>query len=129
MKTLHPELHEHRQSLWLLVAAPALWAAHFLASYLVVAIWCEKVVGRDGSLAGARMIVAVATMLALAGIVVAGWRGWRRYRFGGAGGTLEFDTPADRRRFLGFATLLLAGLSAIATIFTALAVAFFHDCR
>ena len=33
---------------------------------------------------------------------------------------LHRDTEADRHRFLGFATLLMAGLSAVATIYVAL---------
>ncbi len=27
-------------SVWILVAAPSIWAAHFLLSYWVAAIWC-----------------------------------------------------------------------------------------
>ena len=41
----------------------------------------------------------------------------------------DFDTPGDRHRFLGFATVLLAGLSAVATLFAALVVLYFKDCR
>jgi hypothetical protein len=41
----------------------------------------------------------------------------------------DHDTPADRHRFLGFATFLLGLLSALATIFTALVAIFFQDCR
>ncbi|GEM_PF-6908736 len=38
-----------------------------------------------------------------------------------------FDTPADRYRLLGFSTLLLSGLSFIATLFVALRVAFIRS--
>jgi hypothetical protein len=41
----------------------------------------------------------------------------------------DFDTPGDRHRFLGFATVLLAGLSAVATLFAAVVVLYFEDCR
>jgi hypothetical protein len=123
------EAHESRQSLWLLIAPPILWAVHFVLTYVTAAIWCAKVAGRDGPLGAARVAIAVYTVVALAGIVAVGWRGWRRHTFDGSETTHDFDTPADRHRFLGFATALLAGLSAVATVFTALAAAFFSDCR
>lgn len=123
------ETHENRQSLLLLIAAPTLWALHFLACYITVAIWCEKVAGREGPLNGARVAVAVFTVLALAGIWLNGRAGWRRHTFGSSTLPHDFDTPEDRHRFLGFATFLLAGLSAIAVIFVAIVALFFSDCR
>jgi len=51
----------------------------------------------------------------------------------GAGGTEatthDLDTPEDRHRFLGFATLLLSGLSAVAVLYAAFAATFFDTCR
>jgi hypothetical protein len=123
------ETHESRQSLWRPMIPPLIWAAHFLASYATAAIWCAKVAGRDGPLHGARLAIAIYTVLALAGIAIVGWRGWQRHSFDGSETQHDFDTRADRHRFLGFATALLAGLSAVATIFTALAAVFFSDCR
>jgi len=123
------ETHESRQSLWRLALPPLLWTAHFLLTYLTVAIWCAKVAGRDGPLGVTRAAIAVYTVAALAGIAIVGWRGWQRHAFDGSETQHDFDTPADRHRFLGFATTLLAGLSAVATIFTALAAVFFRDCR
>jgi len=123
------ETHESRQSLWRPVLPPIIWAAHFLTTYITSAIWCEKIAGRDGSLGGARLAIAIYTVLALAGIALIGWRGWQRHAFDGSETQHDFDSPADRHRFLGFATALLAGLSAVAVIFTALAIVFFNDCR
>jgi hypothetical protein len=123
------ETHESRQSLWRPVLPPIIWAAHFLSCYLTAAIWCAKLAGRVGPLGGARAAIAVYTLIALAGIAAVGWRGWRRHTFDGSETRHDFDTPADRHRFLGFATVLLAGLSAVATIFTALVAVFFRDCR
>jgi hypothetical protein len=123
------ETHESRQSLWRLVLPPTIWATHFMLTYLTAAIWCAKVAGRDGSLGGARVAIAVYTVVALAAIAIVGRRGWRRHTFDGSETRHDFDTPADRHRFLGFATALLAGLSTVATIFTALAAVFFSDCR
>lgn len=123
------ELQESRQSLWRPLVPPMIWAAHFLLSYVTAALWCAKVVGRDGSLRGARLAIAIYTLLALAGIAVAGRSGWRKHTFDGSETQHDFDSPSDRHRFLGFATALLAGLSAVATLFTALAAVFLEDCR
>jgi hypothetical protein len=121
-----PEKHE---SLWPLTLSPVLWAAHFLASYITVAIWCAKVAGRDGALGGARVAIAVYTAAALAGIGLAAWSGYRRHSHGDASTPHDADTPEDRHRFLGFATLLLSALSAVATLYTAMAAYFVETCH
>jgi hypothetical protein len=123
------ETHESRQSLWLLIVSPTVWAAHFLLSYVTAAIWCAKAAGSDASLRGVRVAIAVYTAIALGVIGVNGVDGLRRHRHGYETTTHDFDTPADRHRFLGFATLLLAGLSFVATVFVAVVVLFFEDCR
>jgi hypothetical protein len=122
------ETHEDRQSLWLLVVSPTIWAAHFLLSYITAAVWCAKLPEHNGSLGGVRSAIGIYTLLALVGIVRNGWDGWRRHRHGPEGSTHDFDTPADRHRFLGFATFLLAGLSLVATLFVASVALFFEDC-
>jgi len=123
------ETHESRQSLWLLIVSPTIWAAHFLLSYITAAVWCAKFAGRDGSLGGVRVAIAIYTAVALVGIALNGWGGLRRHRHGSETTSHDFDTPADRHRFLGFATLLLAALSFVATIFVAIVALFFEDCR
>lgn len=122
-------LPEDRESLWLLVVAPTIWAAHFVASYATAAIWCAKVVGRDGALGGARIAIAIFTVLALAGIAWTGWIGWRRHRHGTATVPHEEDTAEDRHRLLGLATFLLSALSAVAVIYAAMAFVFIRSCE
>jgi hypothetical protein len=39
------QLPEANESLWLLVASPVIWAAHFLLCYGTAAVWCAKVAG------------------------------------------------------------------------------------
>jgi hypothetical protein len=124
--TSFPEKHE---SLWILTAAPVLWAVHFLLSYFTAAIWCAKFVGTDGSLLGVRRAMTIYTIVALIGIGVTGWVGFRRHGFGLETVPHDFDSPESRHRFLGFATLLLSGLSAIATLYTALATVFIRSCH
>ena len=124
-----PSLPENKESLWLLIVSPTIWAGHFLLSYITAAIWCAKFAPRDGSLQPVRWAILAYTVVALIGIALNGRSGWRRHRFGSESLPHDFDTPGDRHRFLGFATVLLAGLSAVATVFAALVIFFFKDCR
>lgn len=124
--TVYPE---KKESLWVLTASPVIWSAHFLLSYITAAVWCAKVVGRDGSLWGARLAIVVYTLVALVGIGIVGWRGYRRQRRGSGVGSYDLDTPRSRHRFLGFATLLLSALSAVGVLYDALVVFFLSTCH
>lgn len=130
MKASTEHLPETHESLWRLIVSPTIWAVHFLACYVTGAVYCAKFAGGTlASLAVVRLAFGVYTLLAVAGIVWNGRRGWRAYRRGSAPLPLDEDTPEDRHRFLGFATLLLAGLSLVATLFSAMVALFFEDCR
>jgi hypothetical protein len=122
------ETAEKNQSLWLLTASPVIWAAHFLLCYGTAAVWCAKVVGLGGPLDSARIAIGVYTALALAAIGVIGWNGRHRHSFGQANLPHDDDTPEDRHRFLGFATLLLSALSAVAVVYAALVAVFVRSC-
>jgi hypothetical protein len=126
--TTHPE---HEESLWALTIAPTIWALHFLLSYASAAVWCAKAGQASASIGGVRTAIAVYTAVALTGIATTAVVGYRRHGHGHGLETAghDFDTPEGRHRFLGFATLLLAGLSAVATIFTALPAVFIETCR
>ncbi len=120
---------EQRQSIVILAASPTIWAAHLLLSYGTASIWCAKVVGAGGSLQSVRVAIAVYTALALAGIGIIGWGGYRRHSFGSADLPHDDDTPEDRHRFLGFSTFLLSGLSAVAVVYAALVAVFIRSCH
>ena len=122
------ETHERNQSLWLLTISPVIWAVHFLASYITAAIWCAKF-SEDGSFRTVRMAIAIYTLVALLGIALTAWVGYQRHVFGRATVPHDFDTPEDRHRFLGFATLLLSGLSAVAVIYVAMVAIFIRTCH
>lgn len=122
-------LPEKKESLWLLIVSPTIWAIHFLLCYVTAAIWCAKAVPRFGSLEPVRWLIAGYTLVALGGIAWNGWGAWRRHRYGEAMLPHDEDTPEDRHRFLGFATTLLAALSAVAVLFAAIVALYFHDCR
>lgn len=128
------ETHESNQTLWLLAAAPAVWFGHFLLSYITVSIWCAKYANVQGTLLSARMLIGIYTVFALiviSGIFLIGYR--RQSQESGAAPTdsvpTNKDSPESRHRFLGLATLLLAGLSALATIYVALAAVFISTCQ
>jgi len=74
------------------------------------------------------MAIILYTALALAGIGITGLIGYRRHTFGYAALPHDDDTPEDRHRFLGFATLLLSALSAVAVIYAAAVIAFIERC-
>jgi hypothetical protein len=122
------ETSETRQSLWLLTAGPTIWAVHFVLSYATAAIWCAKVVGPGGSLATVRLAIGVYSALALIGIGIIGWIGYRRHRYREGPVPHDADTPEDRHRFLGFATFLLSALSGVAVLYAAANVIFFARC-
>lgn len=120
---------ESRQRLWIVPASPVIWALHFMACYITAALWCGVVVGREGPLSSARLAIGVYTVIALAAIAAVGWLGWRAHRHGAGDPPHDADTPADRHRFLGFATVLLSGLSGVATLYSALAAVFIETCQ
>jgi hypothetical protein len=110
------------------VAAPVVWAAHFFASYATAAIWCAKAAGPDRSFGGARLAITLYTSAALLAVLLIGWRALVSHRAAPAVAE-DRDSPEGRHRFLTFATLLLAGLSAIAILYVALATALVGSCR
>jgi hypothetical protein len=117
-------------SLWVVIAAPTVWAAHFLVSYWGAAVWCARFAGEDDGLFWARMGILALTAAALGVEFWLGQHAWRRY-----GGRLRVDdeltrdTELERTRFMGHATLLLVGLSMIAILFDAMPALMFSTCR
>lgn len=121
------QIAEKRDSLWWVAAAPGVWGAHFTLSYTTAAVWCAKQ-GIDAPLSLARTAIAVFTALGLAAVAVVGLRGLRGYRGHGQPRT-DLDTSLSRHQFMGFTLLSLAGLSAVAIIYQALAAVFIGSCR
>jgi hypothetical protein len=119
---------EENEQLWRLAAAPLIWALHFLGSYATASIFCAKLAGPELSLAPVRVALAIYTVFALLPIALIGKNGWMRSRRGRVPLTHHQDAAEDRHRFLGFATMLLSGLSAIAVIYSALTALFVRTC-
>ena len=115
--------------LWTLIAAPLVWALHFLFSYTVAAYACAPQSWLFEDLATARIAIGVVTLLSLLAIAYGFRRAWRDWSAGGGGHRHDLDTPEDRERFLEFSTLLLAALSFVGVLFDVLPVIMIADCR
>ena len=122
-------LAEEQQSVMILTAGPLLWASHLLLSYVTAAVWCARQDNPLVSLQSVRTAIAVYTAVALGAIALVGWSGLRAHRLGGATAPHDDDTPEDRHRFIGFATVLLSGLSALAVVYQALVAVFLESCQ
>jgi hypothetical protein len=122
-------VREEHQSLWLLTISPALWATHFMVSYIAGALWCGRTAEGLNSPFPMQAAIASFGAIALAGIVVVGLKGWRMHTYGGASEPPhDRDTPEDRHRFLGLSTVLLSALSALATVYVALSALLVRSC-
>ena len=120
---------ERKESLWPLVAGPAIWAVRFVVVYAFSAVWCARFATDEGSFAVARAVHLVTAAIALAALAVLGWRGHRRHRRDVGAGPHARDDDAARHRFLGYATLLLALLSGLAVVYEVLVVAYVGSCH
>ena len=116
-------------TLWTLIVPPTIWAVHFLFCSLWVAVTCAKSPTPGTALTGFPLATLIATIVALLGIVAAGYIARVQSETPGDPAPHEQGTAIDRLRFLALSTRLLAGLSFVAVIFTALPVIIFGDCR
>jgi len=123
------KLAERDATLWVLPLSPSIWALHFLLCYVTAAVFCAKVSPPQTSLFSVRIAIAAYTAAALAAIAAVGYAGFRAHRLEGEAPPHDDDTPEDRHRFLGFATLLLSGLSAVAVVYTVLVAVFVRTCE
>ena len=117
-----------RHTLWALIAPPTVWAVHFLFCYIYASIRCAKA-GRLEPLDDVRLAIAVATAVSLLLVGVCGFYARRESLVEGDPPPHQESTEEDRLRFLAVATMLLAALSFVAIIFTALPAFVFWDCR
>jgi hypothetical protein len=103
-------------TLWTLIVPPTIWA-----------VTCAKTQAQ--TLRDFPVAVAIATFGALLGIAAAGYIARVQAAAPGDPAPHDSSTDIDRLRFLALSTRLLAGLSFVAVIFTALPVLMFGDCR
>jgi hypothetical protein len=120
------DLHERTEHLWIPIVAPSIWAVHFTLCYGTAVAACGRF-GADRSLPlmGLLAVYTIAAMAAIAALFV---HGWRRHRYQLPQKTHDDDTPEDRRHFMAWTTMLLAGLSLVATGFVAIAAVLVGGC-
>jgi hypothetical protein len=118
-----------RHDLLDMIAGPTIWAGYFLACYIAVAIACAKAADPSAALAAVRLGLAALTLAALAGIGLFFARAWRRWSRRAEPPPHGRDTAESRELFLALATLLLSGLSLVATLYVALPALFVTGCR
>ena len=116
------------ESLWTLFTAPVIWALHFLACYIAVAVYCAKPGAASFSFEALRLGLGAVTLAALGGILLSSYLAWRQWGFGSGDPPHDDPTRRDRLLFQGFATLLLSGLSFVAVIYVALPALFILEC-
>jgi hypothetical protein len=115
-------------TLWTLIVPPAVWALHFLFCYVYAAIRCAKA-GPLAPLDDVRIATAAATAVAMLIVSVSAWIAWEQMGVDGDPPPHDASTLEDRHRFLATAKLLLAGLSFVAIVYTAIPAFIFTDCR
>jgi hypothetical protein len=120
------ELHESTERLWIPILAPSIWALHFTACYFTAVAAC----GRFDRTAATPLLalLGVYTIVTMAAIGALFVHGWRRHRSQLPRETHDDDTPEDRRHFMAWTTMLLAGLSLMATAMVAIAVFLVGGC-
>ncbi|KQN92812.1 hypothetical protein ASE95_09215 [Sphingomonas sp. Leaf231] len=124
-RTLGARLRDLRVTLWTLIVPPGVWAVHFMFCYLWVAVSCA----RQGAFPRFTTAFVIGTLVALGIIVASGAIAWMQSRTPGDPAPHDEGTDIDRLRFLAKSTLLLAGLSFVAVIFTAAPALMLTDCR
>ena len=116
-----------RISLWLLAVPVATWGLHFLAVYVIAAIYCAKAgsgaAAAEGPLWTVRWWVIAVTGLTLLAYALAARRGYAGLRANGSA------AAGDDQGFLGAVALMLCALSAAASLFLASVPFFFADRR
>ena len=124
------EFREEEASLVRITLGPVVWMAHFIVSYAATAVFCAKLDAPEVAIAWLRWGLIGATLLALGTIAWLGRQSWRQWRTGNED---IWEDPAatseDRHQFLGHAALLLAVISFIGVIYTALPAVFAATCR
>lgn len=127
-----PALRQRAQwresNLWMLIVPPTIWALHFLFCYVYAAIRCAKG-GPFVTLDEVRTVIMAATAIALLIVSASAYVAWAQMGIEGDLPPHDESTPEDRHRFLATAKLLLAGLSFVAIVYTAIPAFIFANCQ
>ena len=127
------EFDAETPSLFRIAIAPTIWAFHFVLAYAGAAVACAKLGAGGETVDGLRLGIAVLTLAALAGIVWTGWAAFRQWNVHAARDARQVavdlvEEEEGRHEFLGHAALLLAVISFIGVVYTALPAMLIGSC-
>ena len=127
------EFGEEVSSLFRIALGPTIWAAHFVLSYASVAVHCAKFAGELDPIPGFRLALGMLTLAALAAIAWTGVLAFRQWNVDARRGLREVavdlvEEEEGRHEFLGHAALLLAIVSFVGVVFSALPVLYVGSC-
>jgi hypothetical protein len=125
---LRQRIQWRESGLWALIVPPTVWALHFLLCYVYAAIRCAKG-GPLATLDDVRIVIAAATAVALLIVSASAYVAWAQMGIEGDPPPHDESTTEDRHRFLATAKLLLAGLSFVAIVYTAIPAFVFQNCQ
>lgn len=128
MRALHRRVRWRESNLWMLIVPPTVWALHFLLCYVYAAIRCAKA-GPLATLDDVRVVIVAATAVALLIVSASAFVAWAQMGIEGGPPPHDESSLADRHRFLATAKLLLAGLSFVAIVYTAIPAFIFTSCQ
>ena len=120
-------------SLFRIALAPTIWAVHFVLAYAGAAVACAKLDAGGETVDGLRLGIGVLTLLALALIAWTGLAAFRQWNVDARRDARQVavdlvEEEEGRHEFLGHAALLLAVISAIGVVYTALPAVFIASC-
>ena len=120
---------ERADSLWMILVAPTLWAAHFLLCYGATAVVCAGVADPAAPVESLRLGIAIVTLIAVLLILIVGWRAWRQWDYlDDQDYEHDLAYAEDRHEFLGHAAFLLAVVSLIGVVYQAMPALFIGSC-
>lgn len=124
---------EETSSIFRIALGPTIWAVHFALSYAAVAIYCARFADGSDPIPVFRLAVGVLTILALAGIAWTGLKAFRQWNVNAKRSLHEVavdlvEEEEGRHEFLGHAALLLAVISFVGVVFSALPVLYIASC-
>jgi hypothetical protein len=113
--------------LWVPLISPIIWSTHFTVCYIWVAMACGRFAPRmAGSLEPTLVAMTVIALVPIGALFV---RALRQLGYRLPDRPNDDGTPEDRAGFMTYTTLLLSGMSAIATLFVGVAAAAMGGCQ
>ena len=112
--------------LWVALISPIIWSTHFTVTYVWAAMACGRFAPHAaGSLDRGLIVLTVIALVAIGFFLL---RAFRQLDWRLPDQPNDDSTAEDRTRFMSYTTLLLAGMSWIATLFVGAAAAATGGC-